>query len=479
MIWLVIAMVLAACAPTVLLLHREWTDWEGTYSHGYLVAVISIFLLWRSRPAAGTAPREALDVRALAALLVAGLAWLVGARSGLAGLELLLLPVLLVLAVWVALGAAAAKRALFAVGFLYVASPLWGSINAIPQWTTIFVVRGLLRAVGIPSYFEGNLVHLPAGTFEIAGGCSGLHYLMVAIALGLLMGELRGDRWPGRLRLLLLAVALAIFANWVRVFTIILAGHYTDMQHYLVAQSHYGYGWALFALAIAAFCLLERRMPVAAVAPPTPAPVAPMARSARLLPLASAGLALGVIALLQSLSARPAAAGPAFEPAPGGQWTRAPAQQGAWLPRVAGADASSGGDYMSAQGVLVQRRHFVLLSQRQGKELGGYGDDLTGTGIDTGTREDGERATLGSRPATLYRVRGPDGVTSLVAASYSTAGRTYAGPVAAQLRYAVGSLARLRSQPASLTLWRTPCVPDCAAARQQLERFVTVMEAEN
>src|SRR5690606_24257028 len=126
------------------------------------------------------------------------------------------------------------------------------------------VVRGLLRVVGIPSHFIGNDVQIPAGTFEIAGGCSGLHFFVVALAIGALMGEMRGDDWRGRLKLLLLAGALALVCNWLRVFTIILAGHYTHMQHYLVAQSHYGYGWMVFALAMVVFFVLERRIAITA-----------------------------------------------------------------------------------------------------------------------------------------------------------------------------------------------------------------------
>jgi hypothetical protein len=59
----------------------------------------------------------------------------------------------------------------------------------------------------------------------------------------------------------LFAGALAVLVNWIRVFIVILAGHLTHMQHYLVRESHYGFGWALFSLVIVALLIADRRLP--------------------------------------------------------------------------------------------------------------------------------------------------------------------------------------------------------------------------
>jgi exosortase/archaeosortase family protein len=99
----------------------------------------------------------------------------------------------------------------------------------------VHVVRAALRLTGVPSYFSGELVQIPAGVFEIQGGCSGLHYFIVGLAVAVLLGELRRDPWRTRLRWVLVGGALALASNWVRVYTIILAGHLTHMQSYLVS----------------------------------------------------------------------------------------------------------------------------------------------------------------------------------------------------------------------------------------------------
>src|SRR5690606_16830265 len=163
----------------------------------------------------------------------AAVGWVLVVRAGIGIVEWMALPVILILAIWAAFGPAVARRNLFPIGYLYFAIPIWGSVNGLFQSATVVAVRGLLRVVGVPSHFNGNFVEIPAGTFEIAGGCSGLHFVIVALALAALMGEMRGDDWRGRSILLVLAGALAVVTNWIRVFVIIVAGHQTDMQHYL------------------------------------------------------------------------------------------------------------------------------------------------------------------------------------------------------------------------------------------------------
>ena len=70
-------------------------------------------------------------------------------------------------------GRNAARALFFPLGYLIFAIPVWDYLNPLAQWSSIFVVRFLLRVTGVPAYFDETTVHLPAGTFEIAHGCSG------------------------------------------------------------------------------------------------------------------------------------------------------------------------------------------------------------------------------------------------------------------------------------------------------------------
>ncbi|HUG72533.1 MAG TPA: exosortase [Steroidobacteraceae bacterium] len=467
---LVVFIVAAALWPTSLALHQRWTEWdETTYTHGWLIAAVVVFLLWRNRNAAN-APAPRISPAALATLFGVGLLWAFGVRAGLVFIEWLLLPVLMWLAVWAATGAASARRNLFAVAFLYFAVPLWGAVNDLFLWMTVLVVRALLRVTGIPAHFDGNLVQVPAGVFEIAGGCSGLHFVMVALALGALMGELRGDDWRGRLKLLVLAGALAVVTNWIRVFSLIVVGHYSDMQHYLVAVSHYTYGWVLFAIAMVGFFLLERRMASPAAQPDAGAAPGPTAApaSARALPALAVAVVMALVALLQALSARPAAAAPATQATP------ADSTEEGWQPVVDGADSHTASS-IDAPGGPIERRHYIFLSQHQGKEIGGYAEDPTGGDQLLSSRQ----SLISGIPLTLYETRDSGGEIWLVAVTYRVGSNHYATSLPAKVSYAAGSLLQLRSMPAAITVWRTRCIPDCPAAESALGAVIAATEMED
>ena len=51
--------------------------------------------------------------------------------------------------------------------------------------------------------------HVPAGSLEIAGGCSGLHFFIVGVAIAALYGELNRDSLRTRVQLVALAALLA------------------------------------------------------------------------------------------------------------------------------------------------------------------------------------------------------------------------------------------------------------------------------
>ena len=116
---------------------------------------------------------------------------------------------------------------------------------------------------------DGALIHIPNGSFVIEEGCSGLHFLIVGLAVAALHGELRGDPPRTRLAQLALMTGLSLLANWVRVYTVIEAGYLTDMRSYLVSVSHYWFGWGVFAVALVAFFWLSTWFsPAAAPVPP-------------------------------------------------------------------------------------------------------------------------------------------------------------------------------------------------------------------
>ena len=106
--------------------------------------------------------------------------------------------------------------------YAYFTIPVWDLLNPLLQWLSAFAVRGVLSLIGLPVYFDGLHFQIPAGVFEIAGGCSGLHFFIVGAAIAVFYGELHRDRLATRVKLVALAIA-------------------DGDAHQLVAHRHYHY----------------------------------------------------------------------------------------------------------------------------------------------------------------------------------------------------------------------------------------------
>jgi EpsI family protein len=263
--------------------------------------------------------------------------------------------------------------------------------------------------------------------------------------------------------------------NWLRIYTIVLAGHLTDMQHYLVRVSHYSYGWVLFLLAMLALFLLDRRLPEAPAAPagPTAEPVA-LARATGVSPFTVA--ICGVLALPialnflidAQLSAMPAVSATA-PLIPG--WDAVNAADSPWRPRQLNPDHERHLRF-SDSASTVDLYQAEYREQRQGKEFGGLGNHLEGDSEVVATSVV-RAAGRDFRALQLTR----NGVQSLMWFTYVVDGRAFISATRAQLWYSWITLISARpSNSIALALW-SPCDPDCSAASAVLDRFVTAAGA--
>ena len=458
--------------PSTAALYEKWSDAVSkTYTHGWLILLICIALVVRSRRELAAAPVRSSPL-AGAALALAVILWLVSYRASIEGLEIPLQPLIFWLAVTAAFGWAAGRLMLFPVAYFYFAVPIWYGTPL--KDLTVLVMRGLLAVTGPTALIAGDVIHLPNGTFLIEEGCSGVHFMIVGLAVAALYGEQRRDFWPVRLRQLGLMAGLALVANWVRVYTVIEAGYLTDMQSYLVRVSHYGFGWCVFAVALLLFFWVapffggERT-------PPPPAPVPPPSaavRRAELAGLATAaailiGLPLINVGLRMSRTAPPLAH-PATTLDPRPPWHTVPLDvRSAWLPIFAGADELQRRAFGSAADETVEVLGVAYRTQRQGAELVGEKNSLTGDGLEARAEQ-----VVGSTVGPFREIEVADlaGAHSLIWWRYQIDGHNLVGSFTQQLWYGINAL--VWQPPAGLIALRTPCRGDCVGARRTLEVFV-------
>ena len=263
--------------------------------------------------------------------------------------------------------------------------------------------------------------------------------------------------------------ALALLANWVRVYTVIEAGYLTDMHHYLVSVSHYWFGWGVFALALFAFFWLTTWLPVAQRPEGLgnePASVAAGATS-QVPGVVAAALLLAVLpgfsSALRRIQPRPAVdVATLILPQP--PWSFALGDfESSWMPVFAGADQSMHTVLESRAGEEVEVFAVGFAEQRQGAELVGSSSTLFGAHLKPGAEREVETK---SGAFMEIQAHDPAGMRSVIWSRYEIDGHRFLTGLPSQLWY--GFRALTGRPRADLVAARVECGQDCRAARAAL-----------
>ena len=380
----------------------------------------------------------------------------------------LLLPPTVIASVWATAGRRAARLVAPPIAYLFLTIPWWDYLVPSLQAATVFVSEHALGLFGVAATVDGNFIHIPEGTFEIVEGCAGKKYFMVGVTLATLAADYW--RFPWRVRAFYVggAAVVALFTNWIRVITVIVAGHLSDMQNYLVAREHLTFGTALFGVMIFALAVAGRAtshgLPIApAVAGPVGLVVTGTGKSTS----RGAGVvtALLLLVLLLPTGAARINAGNAGEarlnavPVVSGRWQGPLPTSHGWQPAFKGsADATS----VSYRGESRQIEVYanVYANQSQGRELVHYGNRVEG-GLPAELR-----GTVRGMNAMVVH-SGPDRIAVLY--SYRVGGLTIRRPAVAQVSY---GLLRLIGRPAAgVIAVGVRCSGDCLDEFALLSRF--------
>lgn len=358
---------LLALVLAILLLYRHsvvgmvsiWSRSE-TYTHGFVVPLISLWLVWRMRHAlAPLVPRPA----ASAALLMLGAAalWLAGDLVAVNAATQLAVVTLLVLAVPAVLGWVVARAMMFPLGFLFFAVPIGDfMLPQMMEWTADFTVVAL-RASGIPVYREGLQFVIPSGLWSVVEACSGIRYLISSVTVGTLFAYLSYRSWAKRLAFVGVAILVPLVANWLRAYMIVMIGHLSGNE-LATGVDHLIYGWVFFGVVILLMLLIGARWADAPAPPRAGSAAARVAASAPRAGLQQVALVTGLALLVVAsphAAERLLALGTQTQPvqlaAPAAQapWRATAVPPAEWTPAFQHAVATSHSGYVGAQGEPV------------------------------------------------------------------------------------------------------------------------------
>jgi exosortase A len=241
--------VIALLQPTFMSMVEIWERSE-TFTHGYVILPIALWLVWRNRATLASTPVNT-DWRALALLIPLALGWLAARAGGVLVVEQYALVSILIGMVWLLLGQRQLRALAFPLAFLLLMVPNGeGLIPPMMEFTADFTV-GVIQLIGIPVYREGLFFSLPSGDWSVVEGCSGLRYLIASITLGTLYAYLTYRSSWKRVAFVLAAIIVPIIANGIRATLIVLLAHYSDMKLAL-GVDHFIYGWVWFGIVMLA-----------------------------------------------------------------------------------------------------------------------------------------------------------------------------------------------------------------------------------
>lgn len=215
----------AAYGPSIIswLVH-QWMNPASNATHGWLIPLISAFIVWQRRQELREAEKQVRP---------AALAWIVfflflywaGYRAQQPRLGFLCLVGLLWAVPYCLLGRSVAKILAFPCAYLLFAMPM-GFLSALTFHLRLFSTQAsafLINGLGIAVERRGTAIFSATGQFmslEVDAPCSGLNSLIALSALAVVYAYFTQKTTAGKWLLLLCSVPMAIIGNIARIATI-------------------------------------------------------------------------------------------------------------------------------------------------------------------------------------------------------------------------------------------------------------------
>jgi len=206
--------------PSLTWLLKTWW-YVREYSHGFLIPVISAYLIWLKREDFFRLDPRPRPVAGGVVLFASGLLLLAGRVGGLMLAEAISLVFLLPGVILFAWGWNHLKVLAVPLAYLQFMIPWMDEFIDRVHWPFQLLSANvgvwILQSVDIPALQEGIYIFLPNMALEVARECSGVRFLTSVIALGIPLVYLTQRTWGRAVTVLASGVAITILTNGVRV----------------------------------------------------------------------------------------------------------------------------------------------------------------------------------------------------------------------------------------------------------------------
>jgi exosortase len=236
---------------------ERWQDsisYGGDYSHGWLIPLVTGYILWLKRHELAAAPKSVSHV-GLALVVTALLFHWLGAKGQQTRFSLLGLVILIWAIPFYLYGWRVAKLLVFPCSYLIFCIPL-NFLDSLTFPLRIFatvISTALLNGLGIAAERSGSAIYSQAAggfSFDVADPCSGIKSLLALTALTAVYAYFTQRTWWKKWLLFLSSIPLAIIGNIARITTVAIVAEAFGEKLALGLYHDYS-GYVVFSVAIA------------------------------------------------------------------------------------------------------------------------------------------------------------------------------------------------------------------------------------
>jgi len=233
------------------LLGRWGTQEE--YSHGYLIPLVSAYLIWERRNLLKTLEFRPSWLPVGVVVLATAVA-VIGEISALYILIHFALVLIILAMAWSILGWEAFRYVLIPLALLAFAIPLpyflEATLTADLQLVSSQLGVALIRLFEIPVYAEGNVIDLGSYQLQVVEACSGLRYLYPLMGVGFIVVYLYQVAFWKRALIFFSTIPITILMNSIRIGIIGILVNYWG-QGMAEGFLHFFEGWIIFIACLA------------------------------------------------------------------------------------------------------------------------------------------------------------------------------------------------------------------------------------
>jgi EpsI family protein len=253
---LCVLLVLMVNSSITLSISEEWNS-NGAYSHGYLGFIVVLYSFWLKRRVFFELELTPSLV-GMSSLVLSCSLLLLGNLSSVQQLQQLSLFLVLVSILVTLCGVKATKALSLPLLMLLLILPVWNLLQLPLRDLSTTVSYWGASLLGTDIIRDGYRLTIPGGIFIVEPACSGLGFFLVSALLAVCVSFFNRLTLKASCQFLLIALAFAIVANFIRIITIVVVGNQTHMQHFIV-QDHLTFGWLVFAACLLPLIFIARR----------------------------------------------------------------------------------------------------------------------------------------------------------------------------------------------------------------------------